>query len=263
MSSSATRRLGKLPARHDARISTLDSKRDLLPEPPLFSNWYADISEVPMLGNDYWGDCVPCTVCHWHEQAWAYTHPNEFRRYATTAEALAIYSDVTGFDPKAGPPDSNPTDKGTYVLGPGGMIEHWVRNGVTVFGETHKLTSAASVNIKDLTQIRQAIWLYGSLMVGASLTQSDINSDFLWRRQTSSHIGGHEFLVVGYEQIAGEIYFDVVTWDGKRRMHQDWWMSAVDEALVVFNDLFFDARGLDAAGISKETLAASLQGFAP
>lgn len=258
------RKLGKLPARRDRRIPPLTKHLPTLAAPPQNVNWYAAVPLVPMLGNDKWGDCVPCTVCHYLQLAKKYVAPSGFLQ-ATEDEALAIYSAVTGFNASAGPPGSNPTDQGTYMLGPGGMVEYWIKHGVTVGGKLDKLEAVAQVDVKNHTLMKQALWLFGALLVGAEIAEGDMEVEFMWQlgSRTGQILGGHEFLVVGYETLAsGFTVWDIHTWDGHRRMTSDWMDAALDEAIIVYNDAFINSRGMTGAGVTKEALLEDMKAFA-
>src|SRR5579859_6866009 len=116
-------KLGRQPAVADDRVPLL--KTASLPAPPPSANSYAAVGEWFMLGNDLVGDCVE--ACIGHATLAATTYAGD-EKVPTDAEALALYSDVTGYDP------ANPaTDQGTIILGPGGAVNFWAKNGV-VFG---------------------------------------------------------------------------------------------------------------------------------
>lgn len=254
-------KLGKREARHDMRLPMLTKHAPDLPPPPPSSNWYAAIAEVDMLGNDLWGCCVEATACHFLEEIALYINPGKPLK-VSTAECLAIYSQITGFNPNAGPPGSNPTDQGTYVLGPGGMLEYWIKNGITVGGKLNKLTNGMRVDIKNTTQVKQAIHLFGGVLMGATMVASDLQQPFMWDLRNGPVEGGHEFLVNGYETLPHGTVYDLETWDGHRRMSEAWMLAAADEAVVVYNEAFFNARGVSPGGIDKTALLADMQAFA-
>src|SRR6202035_3127836 len=65
-----------------------------------------------MLGNDEWGDCAWAGPAH---ETMILTTEGGHAASFTTAGVLSDYSAGTGFDPNAGSPGSNPTDKGSNV----------------------------------------------------------------------------------------------------------------------------------------------------
>ncbi len=96
-------RLGKLPAqpaRPHVEISTLLGEVEA--DPPPSCDWQSDSIVWPMYGNADWGDCVFAEIGHSINQLTFYAAGSEVQ--PTDAEILGGYSDVTGFDPNAGPP---------------------------------------------------------------------------------------------------------------------------------------------------------------
>src|SRR5579872_5931442 len=107
-------RLGRLPAVHDLRVPRFARLSPGLPPPPAQSCWYADIPSWGMLANDQARDCVEAAILHCIMQQDAYLHPGS-GLVATSREALAFYSALTGYDP-----NDPATDNGSLVMGPKG-----------------------------------------------------------------------------------------------------------------------------------------------
>ena len=251
------RLLGKRPAVHDPRVMRL---RDvLLKVPPTMGkmDWRAlsPDSGVPMLGNDFAGNCVWCTIFHWRQQASLYTG-QPLPSAPTTNECIAAYTGATGYN------SNDPsTDNGTVVMGPGGAVEYWTKTGVVCGGVLNKLTSAVTVNIRDPIELQIALSL-GPVMVGASLSQANVDADYMWVAG-GPQIGGHEFLVQGCEIISnGDAYYDVETWDGQRRYGPDFASQNVDEAVMVLDVAFFDKAGIDPAGIDMAAVQSAMGALA-
>lgn len=247
--------LGKKPARNDARIPMLVDRVDIAKFPPLprVVAWYAKMPDagVPMLGNNHYGCCVPASVCHYLQMHGLYANRTID---PTEAECLQIYSDVTGFN--AADPA---TDQGTYFAGPGGMIDHWAKNGVMVGGKLNKCGPVAKVLFSNAAELQNAINVFGFVFIGANLTQADVDATFLWDRKVGPLIGGHEFLVCGFERTTNAIRYDVLTWNGMWRASDAWIDRSVDEAYVVFNDDFFNASGVSPSGLNKAALLADMK----
>jgi len=206
-----------------------------------------------MLGNDQWGCCVEASVCHFLQQVGLYTNQSVT---PTEAECLKIYSDVTGFNPA----DPN-TDMGSVVAGRGGMLDHWSRNGVVVGGNLNKCGPVARVNFSNQLELQNAINVFGFVMIGANMTQDDVDSNFLWDAKTGPIVGGHEFLFTGFEKTDHTTRYDVLTWNGLWRASDTWVHASVDEAYVVFDDAFINAGGKSPSGINKVALLADLAKF--
>jgi hypothetical protein len=154
-----TRRMGAREPVHDPRVPQMAARINLaaLPPPPLFANWYADQAPggVPMLGNDRVSNCVQCSVTHYIATVSRYVHP-EAPLITSETETIAMYSAVTGYEP------ANPaTDRGTYLMGPSGMIQFWAQHGVKVGGVVNKLSGAVVVDFRNRNRLKQAISLFG------------------------------------------------------------------------------------------------------
>lgn len=208
---------------------------------------------IPMLGNDSVGDCVLASVAHWVQIARGYTGvalPHD----PTADECIAAYSAITGYDP------SNPaTDQGTVVMGPGGMVEYWTRNGITVGGELSRLSAAVTIDHTDLDHLDVALTL-GPVFCGAEISQGDMDSDFLWDAHDGQVLGGHEFLLVGREIIStGKRYYDICTWNGMWRATDSWLLAAADEMMIPLLPEFFVANGVDPAGVDMAAVEQTMQ----
>ena len=237
MTTPAARPLGKLPAqpaRPQLRLTPVLAEADL-PAPPAVSDWQDDRIVWPMYGNADWGDCVWAQTGHAVNQATYYATGTEVE--VTDADVLKGYSDVTGFDPNAGPPGENPTDNGTYVQD---AMKYWRTTGVG----GHKIVAYASLDVSNLTEIRQAIALFGSISVGLNFPDSamdQFNRGETWDvvRGAKRPRGGHCVLVGAY----GNGKFGLVTWGAETEMTEAFWQKYVDEAWV-----YFDLDGLKKAG---------------
>lgn len=251
------RQLGKRPARHDSRVPAMATRMNLatLPPPPAASIWYAaqPLAGIGMVGNDRYGCCVEASIAHYLAAIANYTDPNA-QLTPTEADVLTLYTAITGFNP-----DDPNTDLGTYFMGPGGAVEYWIRNGVTIGGRSNKPEAVVTVNHRDLQHVKQAINMFGFVFTGANMKQADVDSAFLWLPTEGPVIGGHEFLLAGYENVAGHDYFDVITWNGMWRASDDWILSSVDECAAVLNRSFVNAGGTDPAGVAWADLEQDLQ----
>lgn len=250
-------RLGKKAAFLDHRVPPMAARLNIpaLPPPPPSANWYAAIPAggIQLLGNDKFGCCVEASACHFISEMSTYLTPSA-PLIATTDECLKIYSDVAGWNP------NNPaTDVGSLVMGPDGLMQAWLRDGIVVGGRRSKLASVATVDFRDRDQLKHAVSLFGFVFTGASISQAVMDSDFLWEATTSQIIGGHEFLVCGYETILTETRWDIMTWNGMFRATDDWITQNVDESAVVIDPAAFDAMGVNAAHVSMAELQQDME----
>lgn len=248
--------LGKLPAVPDARVPMLARRMDLGKLPPIPDQvaWHAELPDdgVPILGNADYGCCVEASVCHFLQELGLYLKQPVT---PTTDECLAAYSAVTGFN------ENDPTtDQGTAMLGKGGMVEYWQTHGIKVGGQLNKCGPVAQVNFKNPAELQTAIYLFGFVFMGGQLSQANVDSPFMWLAG-SPKIGGHEFLFTGFERTEHAVRYDILTWDGMWRTDDIWVNSSVDEALVVFDAAFFDARKVSPGGIDIASLQEDMKLF--
>jgi hypothetical protein len=251
---STARKFGKLPAVHDPRIPALSDRMTLevLPPPPTSCNWFSELTTIQMLGNDQYGCCVEAAT--YHLVAKDYQYMKGVNIGATTAQCLQTYSDVTGFN--AAVPSS---DQGTVMQGPGGMLEYWAKNGISIGRVLNKVGPYVTVNFNDMVQVRTAIDLFQAVMTGATMTESVMTQE-LWNNPTGPVVGGHEFLIVGYapDPTTGLNVYDIETWGGMYKATEEWLTASVDEMIVVFNTAMFNAQWLNSAGVSEAQLKADL-----
>lgn len=251
--------LGKREARPEPRMAALHDvvDRTKLGPAPLRVNWRADLPAygVSMLGNDKRGCCFWATVLHYLELT---------SRYALDPTPLVATEDecTTAYASTGYVKDDPVTDNGTYVMGPGGGFEYWTRYGVMCGGELNKVTSAVTVDHRNVELIKLALSM-GPLFCGAMLVESDLESSFLWNKRAGRVKGGHEFMLIGYDQLSsGYTWFDIETWDGLWRCSAEWLLAAADEIAMVFNDVFFDKAGISPAGVDRTTVANTMRNLA-
>src|SRR5690348_4996959 len=158
-------RLGKLPAqpaRPHLKLSAV--LRDRLAAPPASADWQADSIQWPMYANDAVGDCTCAGVGHMVNQLTFYGSGTE--QIPTEKSVLGMYSAITGYTPS----DPN-SDTGAYCQD---VLAYWRKTGL----ERHKIVAYASLDVSNLTEIKQAISLFGTVYVGlnfpdTAMTQFD------------------------------------------------------------------------------------------
>ena len=250
-------RLGRLPAVVDDRVPFMSdlTAAKVLPPPPPAVNWYAGVGAWGMLGNDTVGNCVEAMTGHATDQFTSYAGAP---LVATTAEALALYSDVTGYNPA----DPN-TDQGTVMLGAGGMMQYWAKTGV-VFGGTRSFAKAY-LQLKlggGMQWIQQAIHYFGGIGFGLDLPENVVAGNtipFLWDNPSGPVAGGHEVWIDGYETIGGILRFDLITWGQRCRMTAKFFEATGQEAVAIYDPDSLNARGLNADDFDAAELLAAMQ----
>lgn len=221
--------LGKLPAqpaRPQLRLSAVLQER--LAAPPASADWQADSISWPMYANDSIGDCTCAGVGHMVNQLTFYGSGAEV--IPTEDHVVAMYSAITGYNPKR--PSS---DTGAYCQD---VLACWRKTGL----EGHKIVAYASLDVSNLTEVKQAIALFGSVYVGLSFPDSamdQFNDGETWDVVKGARIeGGHCVIAGAYAN--GKI--SLVTWGAETEMTEAFWKKYVDEAWVVL-----DADGLNKA----------------
>jgi hypothetical protein len=182
-----------------------------------------------MYANDEVGDCTCAAVGHIVNQLTFYGSGTEVQ--PPEGDVLAMYSAITGYVP--GDPS---TDQGAYCQD---VLSYWRKHGLS----GHKIVAFAALDVSDLTEIKQAIHLFGTVYVGMSVT--DAAEDAFDRGQVwdvarrARNLGGHCVPVGAY----GNGRFGFVTWASEAQMTEAYWRQNVDEAWAVL-----DADGLTKAG---------------
>ena len=225
---------------------------------PAASNWYADIATWQDLGNFDVGNCVVAAAMHQIMQGSAYAHP-EHGVTGTTQEAIASYSAIGGYI--SGQPL---TDQGLYVLGQGGLIEYWQRQGLMCGGLVNKPAAFIRLAVHDTTPWKQAIHYFGGVMVGLQLPKNVVataETPFIWDDPSGPVVGGHEVYLCGYQTVADETLFDLISWGERYRATETFLLGILDEAVCVYDKVSLDARGVDPAGIDDAALMALMARF--
>lgn len=216
-------KLGKLPPKIDSRTLQLASyKTAALPTPPKTYAAANKVSSFPMFANDEFGDCTCAAVAHQEEVWTSYT-----KLYTpTTQEVLDFYFLHT---PPCAP--GGPGDTGRVELD---VLNDWKNIG---FGANkHKIAGYAAVNVHDVTEVKQAIWLFGGLYIGIALPIT-AQSQRKWKLVNGGYDsepgswGGHAVNVVAY---TGDSV-TVATWGQRLQMTWGFWQEYVDEAYAVLS----------------------------
>jgi hypothetical protein len=221
--------LGKLPAQPARpQLKLSDVLRERLAAPPASCDWQSDSIRWPMYSNDRVGDCTCAGVGHMVNQLTFYGTGTE----VTPAEAsvLGMYSAITGYTPA----DPN-TDTGAYCQD---VLGYWRKTGL----EDHRIVAYASLDVSNLTEVKQAIAAFGTVYVGMNFPDSamrQFQQGRTWDVTRGARVeGGHCVIVGAY----GTGTFGLVTWGAETQMTEAFWHKYVDEAWVVL-----DADGLNKA----------------
>lgn len=252
---------GKTAATPDPRDLKFGTYRTAAPLPAPPANWgYDNVIAAGgwgMLGNDQWGDCVWAGAAHEHILT-----STVAGRPATFSDAgvLSDYSAVTGFDPAAGPPGGNATDRGTNVRTALGYRRS--TGIVDAAGVRHKIGAYLALDLGriqagDFGEVAEAAYLFGAVGIGFQVPQSaetEFSEHKMWGYVPGSpNVGGHYVPIVAHRK-----HLECVTWGRVQTMGDRFASHYVDEAWAIVNPDFLDVNGKNPEGFDMAQLTADL-----
>jgi hypothetical protein len=203
--------------------------------------------------NDQLGDCVIATCAHQIEQWTEYVGDPVL---ITDQDVLTGYEAVGGYVP--GDPN---TDRGCNIID---ALNYWRKTG---YGG-HKIGAYAAVNLKDYTEILQAINLFGSVYIGVALPMSAASQDKTWEVTKDypngdaswGSWGGHAIPIVGYnnDPSSPDHGYMVVSWGRTYSMTFNFFTAYVDEAYAIFSLDWINGVGKAPNGIGINDLVIDL-----
>ena len=215
--------------------------------PPPSAHW-TDVPSWGMLANDEWGDCTCAGDGHLAELLTFYGQGTETP--VSDTQALAAYSAISGFNPHAGPPGSNPTDRGATVQAALGYLRTTGIAGV-------KLAAFAEIQPGNMTAIKTACAELGGLSAGVNLpanAQQQFEAGQPWTAEADDGgiEGGHCIILAGYDP--DYLYF--VTWGKVQRATYGWWEKYGEEIWACVSTDWISAKGADPEGVNLASLGA-------
>lgn len=218
----STYRFGKLPPKIDYR--TLRFQTYLTPEltapPPacdvLKDRVYKNLGTsatsklFPMDGNDHNGDCAIAAVAH---AITIYRGMIKKKSIMPAAKVIKLYFHLTGG-----------IDSGLAELD---VLNHWRQQAIG--GE--KILAFASIDYKNHTHVKQAIWLFGAVYLGFHVPEnceSEFNAHKPWTPGSLTR-HGHAVVATAYDSRG----VTVLTWGTTQRGTWAWWDECVDEAYAI------------------------------
>ena len=241
-----TYRLGKLPARIDARTLQLARYVDTgqLPPPPPDLDLADAVPEWPMYANDRLGDCTTAAAAHMIE---AWTAPTRGAAVEVTERSVIdAFDKVKRVDPATG-------EEGAVELD---VLTYWRKSGIG----GHKIGAFARVPVWDHRLVRDAAFLFGGLYIGLQLplsAQRQTTWDWTHRLDGPARPGswgGHAVDVVEYDRQG----LTVVTWGRLQEMTWAFWDRYVDEAYAILSVDFLDEAGEAPNGFDLAALKTDL-----
>lgn len=221
---------------------------------PASADYYSAVTSIGMHLNSEWGCCTIAADANIVEQQTAYGQGTEVT--VPDADVLTGYEVVGHFDPAAGGPGENPTDRGALVPD---ALAYLQKTGLA----GHKIAYYGQVNPWSVGEIQLAIAEFGAVSTGVRLPQSamsqfeagapDGESYPVWSvtADDGGIAGGHCVLLAGYDA-AG---FYLFTWGAVVHATYAWWSKYGMEAWPVISaDWVNAATGRDPEGVDKDEL---------
>jgi hypothetical protein len=226
LSNGQTIKLGKSPARHDARTLQLSKylSTATLGPPPASQDYTKKVSKWPTMLNNEIGDCTIACAGHMIEQ-WT-TYANSSPTIPTDNTILKTYEAVSGYNP------ANPnTDRGAVILD---VLNYWRNTGIG--GDN--ILAFTSLEPQNHTEIMDAVTLFGNAYIGVQLPISAQNQQ-VWAVPAGGATGlgeagswgGHAVPIVAYDQRG----VTVVTWGALKRVTWGFLNAYSDEAYAVLS----------------------------
>jgi hypothetical protein len=248
-------KLGKLPATEDERdlLFARYVRPEQLPAPPAQFGHETLVGPKAwgMLGNDEWGDCAWAGPAH---ETMLLTIEGGAPATFTTADVLSDYAAGTGFDPNAGPPGDNPTDKGSSVRE---VLDYRRKTGIVdSAGSRHTIGAYVKLDRTNLVEVYQALYVFQ--VVGIGIEFPDSAMDQFKAGEPWDVVPGAEILGGHYVPcVAKRDDIDVVTWGALQQMTERFFQTYCDEAwaYVSTEDL---QSGKDPEGFDLTQLRADL-----
>ena len=239
-------KLGRKAVKRDSRTLCLATYlTPILPPPPPAVDWTGGVlSGWGMMLNDDLGDCTIAGAAH-AVQVW--TKNASAEETISDPQVLSIYVAWDGYVP-----GNAATDNGGIELD---VLNTWRQQGFC----GHSLQGYASANPKNLTEIRQAIQLFGGVYIGLSLPVSAQTQD-VWDvvpgdpDGTPGSWGGHCVYVTGYDPEN----FACITWGAVKKMTTAFFLMYCDEAYALFGGDWINTGGTAPSGFKSDQLLADL-----
>ena len=246
-------RLGRKPAR---RLLSMPALGDFLDKavtwpavPAQGWEFAVNPSTWGMLGNDQYGCCGEAGILHLIQGQSSNTG-NPLT--ATTAQALALYSAVTGFDP-----NDPSTDQGTVLTD---LLTYIQKNGVEMNNSTGKpvtveVVGSASLDISSFAQLRYAAFTFGGTYLGINCPQQCVDDTSNWNFSAGlPPAGGHCIPQEGEGAAGGKI----VSWGMVIPCSTGFLLSYLEEGYVVITKAWLNAQGKSPTGLDLNSLVAAM-----
>lgn len=246
MADHSAMKLGRRAIRHDARTLALGAYlTPSLPAPPSAKDWTGGVTSWGMMLNDQLGCCTIAGVGH-AVQVWTANTGT----MQTVADAV-IERYYEQWDGYVSGDDS--TDNGGVELD---VLNNWRKRGFA----GNRLLAYADADVANLTEVRQAIALFGGVYIGLELPLTAQKQD-VWdvvpgggSDAQNGSWGGHCVYVAAYDQNS----LTCITWGQLKTMTVAFWQQYVDEAHALLDESWLEGQS-SPVGFNQAQLLADLK----
>lgn len=209
------------------------------------------ISDWGMLGNDKYGDCTCAGACHEH-MVWEHEAGKTVK--FTDADALGLYSAVTGFNP-----DEPDTDQGANVRD---VLNYRRKTGVKdSTGKRHKIDGFLLLEQGNIDHLLAAAYVFGAVGLGFrfpdfSMQQFDQGKAWTLPAHNPQPHPNEGHYVPLFAKRNG--YLKVGTWGKLQSMSVPYWLFYGDETWALYSKELLNAQGKSPEGLDVKALNAQL-----
>jgi len=206
-----------------------------------------------MLANDRIGDCVIAMMLHSIEDF--HLDSGTPVPAFTDADAISIYSAITGYNPKD-PSSDRGTDENA-------AMRHWEHPGLaTSGGARHSIVATVAVDASNLNECRIAIDEFVDLQIGIALplsaqrqTEWTVVGDGKTGKSAPGSWGGHGIPYREYDPKT----FKCVTWGAELLLTVPFHEDYAQEAHVVVTKEMLNKSGVGPSGVAWDELIADIK----
>jgi hypothetical protein len=217
---------------------------EALPPVPAVVDELTRVADWPMYLNDRIGDCTIAAVGHMIEATTTYGRGTTVK--ITDDDVVTAYSAVSGYDPKTGA-----NDNGAVMQD---VLDYWRKVGIG----GHRILAFAELDVRDLSQVAAALYLFGHVYTGLLVPKSAEDQFDTGRKWTvvtdDGGIQGGHAVDLGYRDTTA---LAVVTWGSTQLLDPGFWAKYMEEAWVVIDQDWIDATGGSPPGLDTAQLNAA------
>ncbi len=191
------RALGRRPPKRAPALRLGDYLTGAIPPHPAAADHFARVPSWILGGNDRYADCGPVSVAN--DRLLVTT-------YLTGSPQVVSQADIFDLYRRSGNPDFDPaTHAGDHGVDMQTMLEALIEGGIAGV----RPVAFAAVDHTNLDELRAAIAIFGSLLLGVNLETAQ-GSQHTWDHVPSGEWGGHAVMAGRYAESPDRLA--VITW---------------------------------------------------